>query len=117
MNASEPQATVAPEVALKRAVIDLLGQIAEKRVLYRELNFRLRELQGDFCTQLQIMDDEIETFVVAILDRILSDSHMASYFLYEASSMKDGGVIYENDKRWRIKTVSDVEAYIFRSQT
>ena len=89
---------------------DVLAIIKRQDDKYRTINSAIRELQGDFSTHLNTMDDAIQSSVVALLDNILG-AELASYWLYECVDHKDGGMIEDNGKKWRIKTIQDVKKY------
>ena len=70
--------------------------------------------QDDFAARLHSITPAVEKAVMDTLDLILGDS-IASYYLYEATHMQDGGKIIEADKsEWLIRDISDVGRYVRR---
>ncbi len=98
---------------LKHAALDLIELFEQTREEYRETNRHLRTLQGDFYTHVQEMDESLETQLVSLLDQILGGDS-ASYYLYELPI--GGGARYDGEKKWEIKTVNDLRAYVFREE-
>ncbi|WP_422923167.1 hypothetical protein [Singulisphaera sp. PoT] len=91
------------------------GKYSEEQ-RYRETNRVLRGLDGDFPITALAASGTIVTSVVRLLDAFLGDE-IASYFLFEANNMKDGGEIVEPDGReWPICSLEDVKAYIDREK-
>ncbi|OWK42008.1 hypothetical protein [Fimbriiglobus ruber] len=83
---------------------------------YREANRVLRGLDTDFPVKAQAASGTILKSVVDLLDEILGDA-VASYFLFEAVNMTDGGKIIETDSReWPIRSLEDVKAYVLREK-
>ena len=89
---------------------DTLSIIERQDKKYHNLNRTIRNLQGDFSTHLHTMDDNIQSAVIDLLDNIL-DGELASYWLYECVDHKDGGLIVDNGKEFRIKSIGDVKRY------
>lgn len=94
----------------------LLETIRNRTDAYYKVNKDLQKLQGDFNAHVQLIDIHIETQLVDLLDNILGDE-LASYYLFEVSSMKEGGLIVPRRKRhptleYRIKTIKDVKTYL-----
>ena len=89
---------------------EVLATIQKRKSAYDSINTILRQTQGDFATQIEAMDNDIENAVVKLLDEILG-AELASYWLYECSLMPNGGRIEDNGKKWRIKTIRDVKKY------
>jgi len=103
------------EKDLKSQVITLIDLLQKKRDAYYAINKKLSKLQGDFSTHINYIDTEIESAVVDFLDAILGDES-ASYYLYEASNMKKGGSITENGKKYPLRNIKDLKAYVFREE-
>ena len=97
---------------MKEQAIALLETIAIRKKKYSDINKRLRNLQGDFPTQIQAVDIGIESDTVALLDVILGDE-IASYYLYESQD-EEGGFIEKNYVMYHIKNLDDVRNYVFR---
>lgn len=102
--------------AQEKLAISILDLIQGKAKDYFQLNSEIRKLQGDFAAHVQLMDPNIETQLVGLLDSLLGDE-LASYYLFEASTMKDGGAIFPRAKaypelKYRIKTKADMEKYL-----
>lgn len=94
--------------------LNTLSTIHQEEQRYSNANRVLRGLDSDFPIQVQAVSGTIITSVVRLLDAILGDE-IASYFLFEASNMKDGGKIIETDgKEWPIRSLDDVKAYVQR---
>lgn len=96
--------------------LNLVEVIQTKTKAYYEVNRNLRQLQGDFAAHIQLMDVQVETHLVDFLDTILGDE-LASYYLFEVQSMKNGGSIFPKAKshptlEYKIKTVKDLEKYL-----
>lgn len=89
---------------------DTLSLIAQRKEKYDVLNKMLCELQGDFHDRIEAVDIKIEDAVIKLLDNILG-AELASYWLYECSSMPNGGKITDNGKTFRIKSIGDLKRY------
>lgn len=100
----------------ERKALNMLNVLQKRTEEYNKVNSTLRMLQGDFSACIQLLDVKVETTLIDMLDAILGDE-LATYFLYETSSMKDGGAIFPKAKKhpklkYKIKTISDVEKYL-----
>lgn len=101
---------------LKQKAIDLIAIIERRDKDYDIVNKQLRELQGDFASHVEIMDTEVNTAVVGLLDAILDKDDTASYYLYECLHMKDGGSVTEHDgTHWPLRNIEDLTKYVFRT--
>lgn len=99
---------------LQDQAINLIELIEKKDEEYQELNRYLHELQGDFYSHIEIMNEKIHSEVVSLIDNILGDT-IASYYLYECPST--GGCITEHDgTEYTIRTIDDVRAYVGRDK-
>lgn len=77
------------------------------------INKELRAIYGDFSPEPQRMTPLLESRVVKLLDDILSDG-LASYFLYEGQTMKNGGKIIEkNGTEWPMQYTEQLRAYAY----
>jgi hypothetical protein len=62
------------------------------------------------------MDYALYEPLFSLLDAILGHNEIASYYFWEARTMKDGGTITEKDgKSWTLKTVDDLRKYLEES--
>lgn len=99
---------------LKELALAAMETIFTRRALYDEVNQGIKKLNPDFPQTMTAVDTEIEMATVKVLDEILGET-IASYFLYEACSMKTGGRIIERSgAEWPIETVAHVRAYVAR---
>lgn len=103
---------------------DLVGQalyvlhcIEQDKLRCQRVNAEIQAWQDDdFAARLHSMTPAMEKAIVDTLDMVLGDE-IASYYLYEASNMKDGGRIIETDgTEWPIKDISDVGRYARRTR-
>lgn len=96
--------------------IVLLEEIKTYNNSYDIINDQLKAIQGDFYTHVSCINDTLCTRVVALLDEILEPNAIeyaiASYYLYECDTMKDGGLIKCCTKTFIIKTIDDVRQYV-----
>jgi hypothetical protein len=100
----------------KKQALEIVKIMHERKEKYEIINRDIYKLMGDFPSYLQFADCDFESAVVKLLDIILGDES-ASYFLYECSSMPDGGFIIEkNNSKWPIKTFEDLEKYVMRNE-
>ncbi|MGE4043392.1 MAG: hypothetical protein AB7F35_00965 [Acetobacteraceae bacterium] len=88
-----------------------LQKLDERAAEYEALNAKLRNLEPDFPPNIRVMDSELFTPFLAVLDSILGDE-IATYFFFETRTMKDGGSIVVDGKTWPIRTIDDVRAYV-----
>lgn len=95
--------------------IDVLRQLYDTcNVLndaYKQVKDCLKEDNHLPSTCFRAVHPDIEKSVVDMLDEILGDT-VASYFLYECSTMKNGGKIVVGDVTYPIKTIDDVVKYV-----
>lgn len=99
----------------KQLALEVLEVIYNRRKQYDALNSKIRKIQTDFPNYIQDIDIEVEAIVVKLLDYILGDE-IASYWLYEASDMKNGGMIVICEKEYPIKTFEDVIKFVNRKE-
>jgi hypothetical protein len=99
---------------LKQLALNTLSTLHEEQKRYGRANAVIREIESDFPLNLHPINGTCSTSVVRLLDTILGDE-IASYFLYEAANMKNGGAIVESTKEYPIRNIEDVRAYVFRS--
>lgn len=99
---------------LHKEAVNLIETIVERRQKYEKINDQIRELQGDFPTHLNFIDTDCEAKTVELLDKVLGDEELASYFIYECQNRKEGGYIQINEdgKKYPLKTIKDLEKYI-----
>lgn len=92
--------------------LDFLRIFDERKALYDSANKAIETLNPDFPSLVNLIDPVLEASIVTMLDAVLGDE-IASYYLYEAKHMTDGGLIIEADGRsLTIRTVDDVRAYV-----
>lgn len=96
---------------LKDKAIDLLEVIYEIGKKYDKINESLRKLDPEFPARIRSIDTDTEVEVVKLIDHILG-GEWGSYFLYECADMKDGGLVVDGGKEYKIKTVEDLRKYI-----
>jgi hypothetical protein len=112
---AEVSTVTAPDTSLCSLALNTLSTIYEEQRRYDKANAVIRQIEADFPATLLPMSGACNTSVVRLLDAILGDE-IASYFLYEAANMKNGGGVTERDgKEYPIKTIEDVRAYVFRN--
>ena len=99
-----------------KSLFEVLEIIGRRKELYRKQNRQISDLMGDFPTNLQAMDDKIESAIVKYLDEQIESicklSEMASYYLYECDK---GGMVSckKANKDFEIKTIDDLKKRIF----
>ena len=104
------------ENKLKKEALALLRLLHAKEKKYKKLNEKIGELQGDFPTHIQSIDDEYYTRVVELLDEILGDE-LASYLLFETDGSRSYSITTEK-KKFPIRNVDDIEKYMdYRDET
>lgn len=93
--------------------LQVLASLEAWEKAIRKINKNIKELDpsDDFCQQLSLMPSSLEGEIVGLLDLVLGQE-IASYYLYEAQGMKNGGSITQDGKTYPIKTISDVKNYI-----
>jgi hypothetical protein len=97
---------------LKELAIQLLSNLHEEYKRYERVNKLIKQVEIDFPITIFPINDVLSQRVVDLIDKILGED-IGSYFLYEATNMKDGGSITEKDGAyWPIKTIDDVRAYL-----
>ena len=97
---------------LQKQALAVIDVIEARRAEYQMVNDSLRKLQGDFPTQLPVIDSNCFHSIVDLLDKILGDE-LASYFLFECVGA-DGGCITVDGVEYRIKNIKDIETYLNR---
>lgn len=91
-----------------------LLEIYEKRgLLYDDLNQKIRDVQGDFYTDLQCIDEEVGSAMMGLIDSILGEE-LGSYYLYECS--KNGKIIVSG-KEYPIRNIDDIRNYLNAMRT
>lgn len=94
----------------------LIGMMDARQGVYDAANAALKKVNQDFPATVEMIDGNVYRRLVEMLDEVLGDT-IASYYLDEVRTMKDGGSITENDGRvWPIRNVDDVAAYVGRSK-
>ncbi len=97
---------------IKKEALALLRLLHAKQKKYRKLNDKIRELQGDFPTHIQSIDDEYYSGVTKLLDEILGDE-LASYLLFEVDgSDRFYYQLNGDDKKFPIRNVDDIVKYM-----
>lgn len=96
---------------IQERALEMLEVFDARNALYKSANTAVKALNPDFPSLINMIDPEIETSLVKVLDSVLGDE-IASYYINEIQFMKGGGSITENGKTWPIKTVDDVRAYV-----
>lgn len=96
---------------LKTLALDILEIIDKKKDAYDKINSEIKKIQPDFSTHLFVVDYELEGKFINLLDEILG-SEIASYYLYECKNMKNGGIITDKGKEFKIKSIADVKKYL-----
>ena len=95
---------------IKKEALALLKLIHAKEKKYRKLNEKVKELQRDFPTHIQSIDDEYFTGTANLLDNILGDE-LASYLLWETDGSDKYYIIYK-EKKFLIRNVNDIIKYM-----
>lgn len=99
---------------MKARAIELISLIEKKDAEYQKVNTTMREIQGDFSSHIEIINTDIYSGITDLLDEILGDE-LASYYLFECSTMKEGGAIVENKKEYKLRNIEDLKAYVYRN--
>ena len=99
---------------IQKAAIETIETFIKMKGEYNSVNDKLKKISPDFPTRINAIDDKIELSVVKLLDVILGNADLASYFIYECQDMKNGGSIYCNstNKEYKLKSISDLVKYI-----
>lgn len=98
----------------KQEALKVLNMLRVKQKQYKAINLDISILQPTFPTYLQLIESELESAVVRVLDDILGDK-IASYWLYDIASV-DGGFIKIDNKEYTIKTFKDVIEFVNRKK-
>lgn len=99
--------------SIKQLALNTLSTLHEEEKRYNAANTVIRNIEADFPPVLFPINFVCSKSVVDLLDAILGDD-IATYFLFEAANMKQGGKIIEDGKEWPIRNMDDVKAYVFR---
>lgn len=97
------------------AALDVLVRVEAK---YQSLNDKIRKLMGDFPTQLQPIDAEIDTSVMELINNIIGHDMLASYYRYECVGRfgHGGGIACcepsQGEKAWKLHNVNDLRKYL-----
>lgn len=103
---------------LESFAINTLRVIIERDEKYKKINQDLLKLNPNFPHYIRMMDDECFTAIFKLLDEVLPDTELASYFFFECLNMKNGGSITIKDKKtlkernFKLKTINDLIYYI-----
>ena len=95
---------------LHKEAIKTIKTIIDREKQYRKINNQITELQGDFPALLTCIDSDCSSKIVDLLDKILGDEGLASYFIYECDGT--GGSITVDGKEYKLKTIKDLEKYV-----
>lgn len=99
----------------REAALALVAKLIEVAPAYRALNDQARALQGDFSAHHSAIDESVYGQVIRLIDAVLGDQEIGSYFLHECQTMKNGGSVTEVDGReWPLRTMDDLRAYVMR---
>lgn len=98
---------------MKEKAIELIALIEKMDAEYRKINGAMALVQGDFHSNIEIMNHNIYSAVASLLDEILGDE-TASYYLFECLNMKGGGSVYEDGKKYPLRNIEDLRAYVLR---
>ena len=96
---------------IKKEALALLKLIHAKEKKYRKLNDKTKELQGDFPTYIQSIDDEYYSRVTKLLDEILGDE-LASYLLFETDGSDRFYIQLKEGKKFPMRNVDDIIKYM-----
>ena len=103
---------------LKEEALNIINLIEVRREGYDVINKKIKELQGDFPSLVHGMDDVMEAALVSLLDKVLDDDELASYYLYECMNYTDGTntrKVIEEDKEWPLTNIIELAAYVYRN--
>ena len=98
----------------QEAALVLLQAMLDAKPALEAAHTALKALYRDFAGQPVLLPDPIEAPVMALMDAVLGEDGIASYFLYECQFMGGGGKIVEGEREWKIQTVADLRAYLER---
>lgn len=99
------------EQALRYAALDMLRELAALDEKHTRYIAALRELQPD-VSGVSPLPCAVEESVVRLIDTIFDATDIAAYLRWEASVMRDGGLIEAGGRSYPIRTVADVAAYL-----
>lgn len=103
-------------IDLKSIALQALRDLERDFLKSARVNKEIHAWQNDdFPTVLHSMTPALESAFIGVLDEVLGGG-IASYYLYEATSMKGGGKVIEDGKEWPIKNISDVKRYVMRKK-
>ena len=105
--------TISEKDELVELALNVLYIIELREGKYDEVNASIRKLIPEFTPYLTPMDSQIENMVVKLLDHILGDD-IASYYLYEAKDLEEGGAIFINKHKYQIKDMADVVKFVYK---
>lgn len=98
----------------REAALALVARLVEVAPAYRALNDQARALLGEFASHHAAIDGSVYDQVVGLLDAVLGEHEIASYFLHECQMMGGGGSVTEDGQVWPLRTVDDLRAYLAR---
>ena len=95
----------------------MLQELHQKDKAFGEINDLLRasDSERDFQTYLRAVPSSTSSKIVNLIDEILGKD-LGSYWLWECHSMPGGGAIQLKDgRKFRLKTIKDLEKYLLAS--
>jgi hypothetical protein len=96
------------------AALALVARLVEVAPAYRALNDQARALQGEFASYQAAVDESVYRQVIALVDAVLGNDAIGSYFIHECQIMVGGGSVADNKRVWPLRTVEDLRAYVAR---
>lgn len=97
-------------MTLRETALAALQALHDARGRSDRITEALREEWPDL-DGLFLPSPAVEDATIKLIDAALGDT-VGSYFLYECLSMKDGGAIEVGGRRYPIRTIDDVRAYL-----
>lgn len=99
---------------IHKEAIKVIETITKRREKYDKINDDIRVLQPEFSSYLHVMDNDCEVAVVGLLDYILGDSDLASYFIYECHTKPPHGhgLIQVEGREYKLRTIEELKNYV-----
>lgn len=99
-----------------KMAIKLADMIRTKHLEVNAVNRDIKNIFSyDFPPYVALMPDQLESDIVALLDKIINDEtgiwDMASYYIYECNDRK-GGLISCEDKDYEINNIDELNVFI-----
>ena len=107
---------------IEELALGVIASLHKRGAQYEVLNDKSRKLMGDFPTYLQLIDNEVLRSVHELLEGILGNDDIASYYLYECVGPvgHGGGIVCcaeTRDTPWMLRNIADLRGYLQHAKT